>query len=321
MFDQLGTLIKPQWEEIKAFVIQEVQDISARIDHLESEKNRYNTFVKRLQRCDHALGGTSLRGNPGASFNPSHVNEKRLNLERQNPVPASGTSNPLKTGPGEEDNGTVSGGDLVWLDKPQLKKTVKLSGSFDDASTASLVAKIKEPFIAQIRRRRENLEYRLKKILDKVDQIDREIIVLKGRGNSITAVILTLLVPANDRQARRPGLDPFAQTNGEPVDASPDGRVQNLRALIERVEQMFNAGNVILGDVSVSNQTVAPEGKPTDQEEGVATTQKKLPQQLLFRNLFRNYIPTRVFPVWPFDDPTTKFDVGDGKTKAGSGVT
>jgi len=314
MFDQGGTLIKAQWEEIKAFVIQEVQDISARITHLEAEKNRYNTFLKRLQRCDHALGGTSLRGNPGASFKPNSVDPRRPNIPRENPVPQSGTRDPIQSGEDETNAGTVGGGDLVWLDKPQLKQKVKLAGSFDDAATCSLLAKIKNPFTRQIRRRRENLEYRLKKTLDKVFQVEQEIDLLKGRGNEVVATIVGLLDAGITPGTNRPGIELFAQTDGQTVGASDDQRFRNLFDMINDIENQFNGERSVLGSEPVQLRTAGVQLPETD---GISATQKAVQRLSVHRNLFESHPATRKAPIWPVDDPTVKFDMGDGKTRAG----
>ena len=176
MFDQLGTLIRPQWDEMLSHIIPgefgSFDDIQARIEHLRARKVRQESMLSKLQKADDSLGGTSLRGNPGASSQATTANP--------NPDP-SGPPTP-----------TVVGGDLPWLDTPEPKNELSPRGAIDDALTSVYVMDIKEPFREPIRRRRENMEMRLKKTKDTIEQIDLEIAMLEKAQEEIPKMVATV---------------------------------------------------------------------------------------------------------------------------------
>lgn len=175
MFDFLGTIVKKQWEEsLKPFLQEAHWDLDNRIAHLKLEAERakrLDNFALKLQQADDVLGGTSLVGNekatlfPAAYKIPKEVSGGKLTevlkyLLEQRPK-ASEVSPP----------GTITGGDMVWLDIPLEVKEVIFRGGLNDALTGTVVENLKHWCLGTIGRRRETLEYRLKGVLDYREQL------------------------------------------------------------------------------------------------------------------------------------------------------
>lgn len=148
MFDQQGIWIRRQWTEFENFVQQAKLDYKARMKHMEAERIRLRRYLSKLQLVDTLWGGTSLRGNPGAS----------------------------DTSPEDDPVPTQCGGDLAWKDDfVRMNLYHRASGTGWDADIASIVGTIKYRMIPIIKRRREDLEFEMKKTLDRIDQLRLEI--------------------------------------------------------------------------------------------------------------------------------------------------
>lgn len=144
MYDQQGIWIQRQWNVFEAFISKTKGDYLARQTHLEVERIRLRRYVQKLQMVDDLFDGTSLRGNPGASQK-------------------AGTP-------------TQCGGDLTWSDDlEQVNLLTKASPVGWDADIASIVNSIKSRSLPMIKRRHEETEFKLKKALDRIDQLRSEI--------------------------------------------------------------------------------------------------------------------------------------------------
>jgi hypothetical protein len=168
MFDYLGHFTRAQWNVLMTFVRAERTDITFRILHLDAETTRLKTLRKKLMTCENALGGTSLAGNAG---DPGSAGTSRIT--------SAGTTDALtlKTLLGVVSTNTpnVVGGDKPWMDTAYIPNKLIISdGGVDDLTNAIEIQDLKIWISAQIKRRREQLEYKLKKINDRIELIAKE---------------------------------------------------------------------------------------------------------------------------------------------------
>ena len=184
MFDFLGTFERRQWEDstdgLRAFVLAAVQDANARLNYLKEEIGRVEKYMAKLVEADDALGGTSKRGNT-ASLYPIDAVQKRELADAKRQVPllkflATTRAKPALSGAGVSfaKEATVVGGDHIWLDLPARNELIEPGRIFNDQITGALVEQAKSSLTDVIRRRRENLEFKLKKALDYREQLLRE---------------------------------------------------------------------------------------------------------------------------------------------------
>jgi len=166
MFDYLGTFTRSQWNVLKSFIIAEKLDISYRLTHLTALQTRLKSLREKLMLADNALGGTSLTGNAGDSSTVvSEGTTAAQALIKQLPNQSRyGASIP-----------TVVGGDRPWQDEPiSFNKLVISDQGIDDLSNGILVEDLKHWIYEQIKRRKEYIEYKLKKVNDAIEQIEYE---------------------------------------------------------------------------------------------------------------------------------------------------
>ena len=168
MFDYLGHFTQAQWNVLILFVRAERIDITFRILHLDAETTRLKTLRGKLMTCENALGGTSLAGNagdPGSSGTSRITSEgtaQALALKTQLAVTSTNTPN-------------VVGGDKPWMDTAYAPNKLIISDQgTDDLVNAIGIQDLKIWILEQIKRRREQLEYKLKKINDRIELIAKE---------------------------------------------------------------------------------------------------------------------------------------------------
>jgi len=168
MFDYLGHFTRAQWNVLMTFVRAERLDISYRILHLDAETTRLKTLRGKLMTCENALGGTSLAGNagdPGSAGTARITSEgtaQALALKTQLAVTSTYTPN-------------VVGGDKPWMDTAYtFNKLIISDHGVDDLVNAIELQDLKVWILGQIKRRREQLEYKLKKINDRIELIAKE---------------------------------------------------------------------------------------------------------------------------------------------------
>lgn len=184
MFDFLGTIVDIQWQGVsrstgfQQFLNQALKDISERIKHLTQEVSRIEKFILKIQRADTFLGGTSRTGNPDAIFSREDKDTReQTNVTGLHPITQYliQTKASLKETTVDNGEGNIAGGDLPWLDVPltiqQAGAGLQRAGTLNDAQTAVLIEELKSPMVADIQRRRENLEFKLKSALDRREQL------------------------------------------------------------------------------------------------------------------------------------------------------
>jgi len=166
MFDYQGTFTRAQWNVLRAFVLKEKTDVAYRLIHLTQMQTRLESLRDKLMLADNALGGTSLAGNAGdTSIVTSEGTTAANALIGQLPNPTNyGTQVP-----------TVCGGDRPWQDTPLVfNKLVISDQGVDDSSNGIVVEDLKAWIYEQIKRRKEYMEYKLKKVNDAIEQIEYE---------------------------------------------------------------------------------------------------------------------------------------------------
>ncbi len=166
MFDYQGTFTRAQWAVLRDFVLAEKADITYRLLHLTQVQTRLKSLRDKLMLADNALGGTSLTGNAGdASILTSDGTTSANALIAQLPNPTNyGTNVP-----------TVVGGDRPWQDTPiSFIKLVTSDQGVDDGTNGIIVEDLKGWIYEQIKRRKEYMEYKLKKVNDATEQIEYE---------------------------------------------------------------------------------------------------------------------------------------------------
>ena len=175
MFDYQGIFTLDQWNVLKTFVVNEKADILFRKTHLTAEKDRLRELRKNFFKADTAIDGTSLIGNAGDTgsagtnriISKGTVDAEAVKAELQPLDPPRYAANYTPT---------VMGGDKPWKDDPVTPDKLIISNSgANDASTAIITEDLKVWVLKQIKRRRERFEYKLKKINDKIEQIENEI--------------------------------------------------------------------------------------------------------------------------------------------------
>ena len=176
MFNYQGVFTRSQWNVVKGEAIWQKGDITLRKLHLQQEITRLKTLRKKLFKADNALSGTSLKGSEGdgliantiVSEGTTDAQAVIAELTPLNPPNTFGTYIP-----------TVCGGDKPWLDDPVYpKKLVSSYGGANDADNTLIIEDLKFWMLQQIKRQYEKTEFKLKKICDLIEQLQKEITLL-----------------------------------------------------------------------------------------------------------------------------------------------
>ena len=248
MFDFLGTFERRQWEDptdgLHAFVLAAVRDANARLNYLQLEIGRAEKYVAKLVAADDALGGTSKRGNT-ASLYPSDAVEKRELSDPKRQVPllkflATTRAKPAISGVSFGKEATLGGGDHIWLDLPVRNELVEPGRVFSDQVTGALVEQAKSNLTEVIRRRRENLEFKLKKALDYREQLLREFFELTRKKIETDSNLKE--AEQSTELAEGATLSPQAQKAvGEQAGQSVNQVADAIALLIDRVQVRISA--------------------------------------------------------------------------------
>jgi len=153
-FNFLGTFSKQQLDDLRNFLIAELEDVDQQINTLYIERENLKRTRTDLLTADANFGGTTLN-------NFISVNE------------AVGTQLDSTTGK----SATTK---LPYITKANIQ---------DDRVSAILIEKIKRPFISTIKYKRERLEYKIKKITDAIEQTN-ELIDRKAIAKTETVALL-----------------------------------------------------------------------------------------------------------------------------------
>lgn len=270
-FDFLGTMVRGQWDSLKAFVEASAENRAAMIENLEFSISQQEKFTAKLMYAEGTTGGTSVTGFSGATYLPAdredrlrgeyrereHSQDPELNglllflLER-----ALDRANFIQFDDVELDasQGNFGGGDFPWMDIPQTPQFADPAGAHDDRRTFPLTALLKEYVLPQIEYRREHLEHLLKEALDRREQL-LILMYLMNEAESLVARVVKQL--KNQFKYADPGLE---------VDD--------------------------------------PEAEPIENEAvGLVEGSDPLSQGQKFKNLWESYPPTRFFPTWPLTPP------------------
>jgi seryl-tRNA synthetase len=163
-FNFLGTLNKPQLDELRNFLEAEIEDVDQQINYLRTELNNLSRTRDDLLQADINFGGKTI--NTFVSDNEAVGTKKLTELDTQ--------TNTVKS---SEKNVTTK---LPYVAFANLQ---------DDSVSASLIEKAKRPFISNIKYKRERLEYKIKKITDAMEQTN-ETIDRKAIAKTQTAALL-----------------------------------------------------------------------------------------------------------------------------------
>jgi seryl-tRNA synthetase len=163
-FNFLGTLSKPQLDELRNFLEAEIEDVDQQINYLRTELNNLSRTRDDLLQADINFGGKTI--NTFVSDNEAVGTKKLTELDTQ--------TNTVKS---SEKNVTTK---LPYVAFANLQ---------DDSVSASLIEKAKRPFISNIKYKRERLEYKIKKITDAMEQTN-ETIDRKAIAKTQTAALL-----------------------------------------------------------------------------------------------------------------------------------
>jgi len=182
MFDFLGTFARRQWEEpvdgFRKFLLDALNDLNARLNYLQLETVRVERYIAKLMDADGALGGTAHRGNQAGLFGRTDIAQQALSdPKRQVPTLkflASASAREALGRIGVVSDGTMSGGDHIWIDLPLRNELIEPGRIFTDQVTGALMEQAKAGLFEVIRRRRETLEFKLKKAWDYREQLLRE---------------------------------------------------------------------------------------------------------------------------------------------------
>jgi len=153
-FNYLGTLSKPQLDELRNFLNSEVEDIDQQINYLHIELDNLRKTRDNLLQADSNFGGKTLE---------TFVNEN----EAVGTKTINSSTDPVPT-------------KLPYLTVASLQ---------DDRASAQLIDKAKRPFIGNIKYKRERLEYKIKKMTDAMEQTN-EMIDRKAIAKSQTTALL-----------------------------------------------------------------------------------------------------------------------------------
>lgn len=139
-YDFLGTMNLTQWSKIKGFTENTVAEVCPNLEPLEG-------------------GGTGLVDTPYS---------RHLKAERAKFIKTQAQI--------DECTQTFNGfkGDYDFL-KEEEPTNANIRMNYDDAAAGTLVARMKEFQLPQLKRHKDNLEYRFKKFIDLEDQYDNRI--------------------------------------------------------------------------------------------------------------------------------------------------
>lgn len=272
-FDFSGVMVLRQWRAFKTFfetAISEAQDL---MDHLEFEVEIQEDFHSKLVLADASIGGTSIAGFLGQNYSPVDLRDAKIGQQTQNGSEDENLVNFLHSRRLDRSSlvpavtaENACGGDLPWMDTPQIPQTINPAGAWDDHHTFVYMDFLKKSVLPQIQSMRERLETRLKVNLDYREQILIQIYRL--------------------RQSER---------------------LSDL--YIREIETMFRTTD--RGD-----EVGDPDAKPftpdnLKDQETVSQAVDRSALGTLYRNLWEDYPPTRLLPVWPALPPIERGNAAD----------
>lgn len=262
-YDYLGTMTRAQFDALRAFAEAAMEDVPAIADHLETMVDWQEGFCAKLAVAGHAAGGTQATGFAGATY--TAIDREDGTVGEQRPVDGSLVAHLANRAPGRDglvpglslSAGSLAGGDLPWIDTPIQPQPLNAWGAYDDLHTAAVVDAIKRAVLPQIRRTREDLEYRCKAAFDYREQL------------------LMRVYDAGVNEQRLPAW--LQQVDEQFASADPGRQIDDPQATVTPPD-----ADGLLAE------------RPTD-SGGVRHT-----------NLWADYPPTRLWPVWPLIEETEK---------------
>ena len=175
MFNYQGIFTRAQWNVLRGEALWQKPDISLRKLHLQQEITRLKTLRKKLFKADNALSGTSLKGSEGDGIEANTL----ISQGTTDAQAVIAELSPLNPGVFGTYTPTVCGGDKPWLDDPVYpKKLVVGYAGANDADNTLIIEDFKLWMLQQIKQQYEKTEFKLKKICDLIEQLEKEIILL-----------------------------------------------------------------------------------------------------------------------------------------------
>jgi prefoldin subunit 5 len=148
-FNFLGTLSKPELQEFRSFLEEQIVDLDEQINYLKSEMNRLWLTLADFKEADANLGGSAT----------NHLYETQL---------------------------------------PLVVKVAKV----DDGYAADIMARLKQPFIQTIKFKKERNEYKIKKLLDAIEQTKEMISTKTYTKNETYAYLSELEAMFNNNKSK-----------------------------------------------------------------------------------------------------------------------
>lgn len=223
-FDFLGTMYKDQWIEFSDFVNQCLADVDEKIKFLKYRVKVIEKFVSKLRDIDSRLGGTSkdeydkegvlrvqfssdarkAQEYSSANFVSGSLGE----FLSQNRLVGNSDSKVAERIGGEK--GTICGGDFVWLDLPLAKGLYEPGEQIDDSVSQMITSPLKTGTRKEIYRRRENLEFKLKRLIAYRESLLMRIWRLQNlsQGASATLDIMKNLFLKEQNEGSQATVDP-----------------------------------------------------------------------------------------------------------------
>lgn len=236
-YDFTGTITEAQWTSLKSFVQNAVGEAEVLLQHLEKEVEFQDQFAAKLLTADHFSGGTSQSAFSGASYTPEDRDDGSVGERRDD---GKSTDESLLAFLADRapdratyvdqldmSNGSFCGGDLPWMDVPQLPQKNNAWGAFDDYRTGPLVSYLKEVALPQIQHTRERLEYRVKSALDYREQLLTRIFDLTQAQTDVEKFIQQvdeqfLHVDDGSDQNQDPEAEPISNDDPQPLTTGRD---------------------------------------------------------------------------------------------------
>jgi len=134
---------------------------------------------------------------------------------------------------------------------------VKRSGKQDDSVSADLMSRIKKPFISTIKYKRERNEYKMKKLLDNIEQTN-QLIDLKSIAKSETIALLNELESKfSDKSStvlfsNESKMNDFSRGLTKPDELKPVSKSLNNSATPQQSYLIFDSITTISGTTSES---------------------------------------------------------------------
>lgn len=168
-YDYLGTMDRDQFDDLMGFARKQKTLVFWQDDHAKAEIKRLDSLLAKLAKAhDVFFGGTLGAGQSIPKFRDREIFDKDdpsgqqggASLDIEVPV-----NEPVLAHPGREG--------AFRLSSPSLKMPVlDTTPTLNDWDTAEVTRAIKAPFLPALKHQREQLEWRVRKVQDRQEQLE-----------------------------------------------------------------------------------------------------------------------------------------------------